>query len=88
MDQNSTGNSHNPKKKRFHSWLQKVKKLNGYLTTKKLRRKHLVKVRSLSSTTVCYMYDHVKPTSRDFNPEHVIFHIGGNILNSEKIFVR
>ena len=30
------------------------------------------------------MYDHVKPTIREVNPEHIILHVGTNDLNSEK----
>ena len=56
------------------------------MITKKLRHKHLVKVRSFSSAKVRCMYDHVKPGIRDFNPEHTILHVGTNTLNSEKNF--
>ena len=30
------------------------------------------------------MYDHAKPSIREYNPEHVILHVGTNDLNSEK----
>ena len=39
-----------------------VKKLNGYLLTKKIRHEHLVKVRSFSGVKINCMTDHVKPT--------------------------
>ena len=65
-----------------------IKKLNGYLITKKLRHTHLIKVRSFSSAKVYYMYDHIKPTIRDFNPEYVIFHTGASVLNSGKLLAR
>ena len=39
-----------------------VKKLNGYLLTRKIRHKHLVKVRSFSGAKINFMTDHVKPT--------------------------
>ena len=38
------------------------KKLNRYLLTKKIRHKHLVKVRSFSGEKTSCMTDHVKPT--------------------------
>ena len=39
-----------------------VKKLNGYLLTKKIWRKHLFKVCSSSGTRISCRTDHVKPT--------------------------
>ena len=30
------------------------------------------------------MHDHVKPTVRDFNPDHIILHCETNDLNSER----
>ena len=39
-----------------------VEKLNGYILTKKIRHKHLVKVHAFSGVKICCMADHVKPT--------------------------
>ena len=61
-----------------------VKKLNGYLLTKKVRHKFLVKVRPFSGAKVSCMVDHVKPTLRDEKPDHIILHTGTNDLRSEK----
>ena len=61
-----------------------VKKVNGFFLTKYIKHKYLVKVRSFSSAETRCMHDHVKPTIRDFNPEHIIIHVGTNDLNSEK----
>ena len=61
-----------------------VKKLNGYLLTKKVRHKFLVKVRPFSGAKVSCMVDHVKPTLRDDKPGHIILHTGTNDLRSEK----
>ena len=61
-----------------------VKKLNGYLLTKKVRHKFLVKVRPFTGAKVSCMVDHVKPTIRDDKPDHVILHTGTNDLRSEK----
>ena len=61
-----------------------VKKLNGFLLTRKLKHKCLVKVRPFSSAKVRCMHDHVKPTVRDFNPDHIILHCGTNDLNFER----
>ena len=30
------------------------------------------------------MHDHVKPTVRDFNPDHIVFHCRTNEVNSER----
>ena len=48
-----------------------IKKPNGYLLTKKIRHKHLVKVRSNSGAKISCMKDHVKPALRDINPDHM-----------------
>ena len=62
-----------------------LKNVNGYLLTKILRNKKLIKVRSFSGGKVSCMYDHVKPTIREFNPNHIILHIRTNELKSSKI---
>ena len=61
-----------------------VKKVNGFYITRNIKHKYLVKVRSFSSAKRRCMYDHVKPSIREYNPEHVILHVGTNDLNSEK----
>ena len=61
-----------------------VKKVNGFYLTKDIKHKFLVKVRSFSSAKTRCMYDHVKPTIREINPEHIILHVGTSDLNSEK----
>ena len=60
-----------------------VKKLDGYLLTRRIRHKHLVKVRSFSRTKISCMMDHVKPTLRDINPDHIVLHAGTNDLRTE-----
>ena len=49
-----------------------VKKVNGYLLTRKIKHKHLVKVLSFSGAKISCMTDHVKPTLRDIDPDHII----------------
>ena len=61
-----------------------VKILNGLLLTRKFKHKCLVKVRSFSSVKVKCMHDHVKPTVRDFTPEHIILYCGTDYLNFEQ----
>ena len=61
-----------------------AKNVNGYLSMKKLQNKKLIKVRSFSATKVSCMYDHVNPTIREFNPNHIILHVGTNKLKSSK----
>ena len=65
-----------------------VKKLNGYLLPRKIRHKHLVKVRSFSGAKISCMTDHVKPTLRDINPDHIVLHPGKNDLRTENTEVR
>ena len=60
-----------------------VKKLNGYLLTRKIRHKHFVKVRSFSGTKISCMTDHVKPTLRYINLDHIVLHAGTNDLIAE-----
>ena len=50
--------------------------------TKNVKHKCLVKVRSFGGAKVRCMYDHSKPTLREFNPEKIIVHVGTNDLNS------
>ena len=61
-----------------------LKKLNGFLLTRKLNHKCLVKVRPFSSAKVRCMYDDVKSTVQVFNPHHIILHCGTNDLSSER----
>ena len=59
-----------------------TKNVNGYLLTKKLRQKQLIKVRWFSGSKVSCMYDHVKPTIQEFKLNHIIVHLGTNELKS------
>ena len=61
-----------------------VKNVNGYLLRKKLRHKKLVKVRSFNRVKASCMYDDVKPTIREFNPNHITLHVRINELKSSK----
>ena len=61
-----------------------LKKLNGYLNTKKVKHQFLVKVRPFAGAKVSCMVDYIKPTIRDDKPDHVILHTGTNDLRSEK----
>ena len=58
--------------------------LNGYLLTKKLRNRKLIKVRSFSGATVSCMYHQFQPTIWEFNSNHLILHVGANELKSSK----
>ena len=42
----------------------------------------LVKFQPFNSAKVRCMYDHAKPTVRDFDPDHIILHCGTIDLNS------
>ena len=61
-----------------------VKNVNGFLLTRNLNHKCLVKVRSFSGAKVRCLHDYAKPTMRGFNPNQIILHVGTNDLNSEE----
>ena len=75
---------HQPQKKLFILGDSMVKKLKGFLLTRKLNYKCLVKVRPFNSAKVRCKQDHVKPIVRDFDPDHIILHCGTNDLNSDR----
>ena len=60
-----------------------VNKLNDYLLIRKIKHKHLVKVRSFSGAKISCLMDHVKPTLRDINLDHIILHAGTSDLRTE-----
>ena len=81
---NNNGKRNDKNKANFYILSDSMtKKLNGYLLTKKIRHKHLVKVRSFSGAKISCMTDHVKPTLRDINPDHIVLHAGTNDLRTE-----
>ena len=61
-----------------------IKQINGYLLTKSINHKFLVKVRRFTTAETIDMYDHLKPTLRDFNPGLFIIHVGINSLPLNK----
>ena len=60
-----------------------VNKLNDYLLIRKIKHKHLVQVRSFSGAKISCLMDHVKPTLRDINLDHIILHAGTNDLRTD-----
>ena len=61
-----------------------VKHIQGWEITKKLDNKHKVYVRQFSGFKISCMKDYVKPSIRENNPDHIIFHVGTNDVPSEK----
>ena len=51
--------------------LSKKQKSKWLPLNKKKYETKLIKVRSFSGAKVSCMYDHVKPTIREFNPNHI-----------------
>ena len=76
--------TYNQKEKVFILGDSMVKNVNGFLLTRNLNHKCLVKVRSFPGAKVRSLHDFVKPTIRDFNPNQIILYVGTNDLNSEK----
>ena len=60
-----------------------VKKLNGYLLTKKFKHKGIVIVPPFTTAKVSCVQDHVK-SIRDKNPQQIILHVGTNDLKTER----
>ena len=79
-----TSSSSTNKEKVFIIGDSMVKNVNGFLLTRKVNHKCLVKVRSFPGAKVRCLHDYVKPTIRDFHPDHIILPVGTNDLNSEK----
>ena len=81
MDQNSRDRKEKPNL--FTMGDSMVKKLNGYLLTKKLNKEVLLK-----ATDHHYKHgvrhDQVKSTNRDINPQQIILHVGTNGLKTER----
>ena len=63
-----------------------VKKLNGYLLTKKIKHKNkgIVKVQPFITAKASCMQDHVKPSIRDINPQQIILQVGTNDFKTER----
>ena len=61
-----------------------IKKIDGYLLIKSINHKFLVKVRPFTTAKTIDMYDHLKPTLRDFDPGLFIIHVGTNDLPLNK----
>ena len=61
-----------------------VKHIQGWEITKKLDNKQNVYVRHFSGSKVSCMKDYVKPSIRENNPDHIIFHVGKIDVPSEK----
>ena len=76
--------TYNQKEKVFILDDSMVRNVNGFLMTRNLNHKCLVKVRYFPGAKVRCLHDYVKPTMRDFNPNQIILHVGINDLNSEK----
>ena len=62
-----------------------VKKLNGFLVTRKLNHKCLAQIRPFNSAKMRRMHDHAKAAVRDFDPDHIILHCGANDSNPGRI---
>ena len=61
-----------------------IKKIDGYLLTKSINHKFLVKVGPFRTAKTIDIYDHLKPTLKDFNPGFFIIHVCTNDLPLNK----
>ena len=74
----------NMKKKVFIIRDSMIKKVDGYLLTNSSKYNYLVKVRPFLAPKAVDMFDCVKPTQRNFDPDAYILHIGTNDLTTYK----
>ena len=72
-----------PKKSAFIVGDSMIKKTDGYLLTGSINHKYIVKKRSFVTAKTDDMYDHIKPTQRNFQPIVYISHIGTNDLPTD-----
>ena len=69
-----------PKKSAFIVGDSMIKKVDGYLLTSSINHKYIVKVRPFVTAKTDDMYDHMKPTQRNFQPNVYISYAGTNDL--------
>ena len=60
-----------------------IKKTDGYLLTSSINHKYIVKVTPFVTAETDDMYDHIKPTQRNFQPNVYISHVGTNDLPTD-----
>ena len=61
-----------------------IKKINGYLLTKSINQKFLVKVRPFTTAKTIDMYDYLKRTLRDFGTSRLLRDTDTNDLSLNK----
>ena len=59
-----------------------IKRIDGFLFTSSVNHKYIVKVRPFVIARTDDMYDHIKPTQRNFQPNVYIPHVGTDDLPS------
>ena len=59
------------------------KKIDGHLLTSSVNHKYIVKVRRFVTAETDDMYDHIKPTQRNFQPNVYISHVSTNDLPTD-----
>ena len=69
-----------PKKSAFIVGDSMIKKIDGYLLTSSINHKYIVKMRPFVTDA---MYDHIKPTQINFQPNVYISHVGRNDLPTD-----
>ena len=81
----------NSNKKKFHVLLESClhcrrqydETIDGYLLTSSINHKYIIKVRSFATAKTNDMYDHMKPTQRNFQSNVSISHVGTNELTTD-----
>ena len=75
-------------KEKFHVLLKNLrssseKKIDGYLVTSSVHHKYIVKVIGFVNAKTDDIYDHIKLTQRNFQPNVYISHVGTNSLTTD-----
>ena len=66
-----------------HRRRQYDKKIDGFLLTSSINHKHIIKMRLFVTAKTDGMYDHIKPTQINFQPNVYILHVGTNDLPTD-----
>ena len=58
--------------------------IDGYLLTRSINHRYIVKVRPFLSAKTIVVVDYMKPTQRDFSPGVYLLYVGTNDLSPNK----
>ena len=83
LNSNNKNISRPPKRSAFIVGNSTIKKIDGYLLISSINHKYIVKVGPFVTTKTDDMYDRIKPTQRNFQPNVYIWHAGTNDIPTD-----